>query len=136
MLSELCDEPVYRGSMAEGPAAVIPSAQRRLQGGGQAARVVRFSGSFPPQKILRTRWVVLTHVKDNSDRKRVTCDKDGGSHGRDRQVREILSPGLRSRRIRRNGKEAVRGRGFRGPADLCHVSLHPYRMSLAFGRNC
>jgi hypothetical protein len=38
--------------------------QRRLQGQGQAARVLRFSGVLPAlTKMLRTRWVVLTHIK-------------------------------------------------------------------------
>src|SRR6516165_4610453 len=50
-------KPVYRGSMAEGPAAVIPSAPEETP--GWRTRVLRFSGSFPPQKMLRTRWVVL-----------------------------------------------------------------------------
>src|SRR6516164_7633008 len=110
MLSDLCDEPVYRGSMAEGPAAVIPSAPEETPGWRTTGAGPALFGVLPAaQKMLRTRWVVLTHIKDNSDRKRVTCDKNGGLHGRDRQVREILSPGLRSRRIRRNGKEAVRG---------------------------
>src|SRR6516225_163842 len=68
-----------------------------------------FRGPSRHTRTLRTPWLVLPRIKDISPRKRVTCDKNGGSHGRDRQVREILSPGLRSRRIRRNGKEAVRG---------------------------
>src|SRR6516162_9997459 len=98
--------------MAEGPASVIPSAPEerwRISGAGPA-----LFGVLPARtKMLRVPLcVVLTHVKDNSHRKRVTCDQDtdqGGPHGRYRQVHEILSFGLRSRRIRRNGKEAVRG---------------------------
>src|SRR6516164_2152800 len=109
-LMRLCDEPVYRGSMAEGPAAVVPSAPEETPGWRRSGAGPALFGVLPAtSRTLRTPWLVLPRIKDISPRKRVTCDKNGGSHGRDRQVREILSPGLRSRRIRRNGKEAVRG---------------------------
>src|SRR6516165_9196825 len=69
-----------------------------------------FRGPFRHTRTLRTPWVVLPRIKDISPRKRVTCDKNGGSHGRDWQVHEILSPGLRSRCIRRNSSSRRRSR--------------------------
>src|SRR6516165_7674228 len=100
--------------MAEGPAAVIPSAPEETPGWrGSGAGPALFGVLSATQERSGPRGLCCLASRTFSPRKRVTCDKNGGSHGRDRQVHEILSPGLRSRCIRQNRKVAVRG-GARG----------------------